>query len=188
MIVYQIHGTERQRVESSLLKAMKDEQIKCMKGVYGWYILSDDLQKLDPEYNILDRHKRIYLYIGTVTDAPMSSVTSRFLGELYGAQISADKGSKFDTDFAVSLVIAFLCEKEVNVYFDVLSDIHGVEEEVRIAQQEDPILQTLSARRVQLRGDIRRAIVGKTLAEEIAAVGSVVLGRIGARFVKTAGQ
>ncbi len=184
MVVYQVHGTERQKIEASLLKTMKDEQIKCIKGVYGWYVLSDDLEKLDPEYGVLDKNKRIYLYIGTVTDAPMSSVTSRFLGELYGAQISTDKGSKFDTDFAVSLVIAFLCEKEIDVYFEVLSEIHGIEEEVRIAQQEDPILQTVSARRVQMRPDIKRAIVEKTLAEEIEAVGTVVLGMLGARAHK----
>ena|SRR5437660_7662076 len=184
MVIYQVHGTERQKIDASLLKAMKDEQIKCIKGVYGWYILSDDLKKLDAEYGALDKSKRIYLYIGTVTGTHMSSVTSRFLGELYGVQISADKGSKFDTDFAVSLVIAFLCEKEINVYFDVLSDTHGIEEEVRIAQREDPILQAVSAMRVKLRPDIKRAIVEKTLAEEIATVGTVVLGRLGARFPK----
>ena len=179
MVIYQVNGAERLRIDASFLKTLKGEQVKCIKGVYGWYILSGDLDKLGltndfPE----ERDKRIYLYIGTVAGGCVSSVTSRFIGELSGAQISTNMGANFDTDFAVSLVIVFLGDNGIDVYFDVLSETHGNVEEVRIGREKQPILQEVKRGKLSLHGDIKKKIGGKNLADEMATVGAAVLDRL----------
>jgi hypothetical protein len=174
-IVYQVYGKELVRIPSSFLNRMK--------GVYGWYVLRQDLEVLGPEYRLpagdqASGKRKIYLYIGTVKDGSRRSVATRFVGELLGPQISCDQNRSFDTDFAVSCAIEFLCNNGVSVYFDVLSSYHGGVEEVRIANAKQPVLQEITPRTVRLRGDIKRKIAGKDLNEEIRATGEVVLQRL----------
>jgi hypothetical protein len=183
MVIYQVNGAERLRVEASFLKILKEEQVKCIKGVYGWYILSTDLDKLCPGNDFPEEgDQRIYLYVGTVKGGCVSSVTARFIGELSGAQISTDKGAKFDTDFAVSLVIAFFCEKGIDVYFDVLSETHGNVEEVRIGREKQPLLQKEKRGRLSLHDDIKKKIAGRDMAGEMATVSAAVLDRLRERL------
>jgi hypothetical protein len=117
-------------------------------------------------------------------------VTARFLGELVGAQISSDKhGEKFDTDFAVSLAVAFLSDRGIDVYFDALSDVHGATAEVKIARRERPLLQTVSSSRVKLSSDFKRRIpsdnAGRAetvMGNEVEAFGQALLDRIKKRL------
>jgi hypothetical protein len=176
MVVYQVHGNEVVRIPKCFLEKMK--------GVYGWYVLREDLEILGCEFQRATSDQgnrtpqRIYLYVGSVGDGPRRSVSARFVGELLGAQISSDQQKSFDTDFAVSCVIELLCEKGMNVYFDVLSDVHGNAEEVRIARDKQPILQKVTSRRVCLHSDIKRRMTGNDLADEIAAIRQAVLDRL----------
>jgi hypothetical protein len=181
MIVYQVLGNEIVRIPPSFLKRRK--------GVYGWYVLRQDLELLGPEFKLSTSNEpngtpeRIYLYIGTVKGGPRRSVAARFVGELLGSQISTDMQKSFDTDFAVSCAVDFLCQKGMDVYFDVLGDVHGTDEEMRIARDKRPLLQKVTAKKVFLHTDIKRKMAGtlldeKTLEAEIVAVGEAVLRRL----------
>jgi hypothetical protein len=46
VVVYQIHGKELVSILASFLKRMK--------GVYGWYVLRKDVEKLGPDYQSPD--------------------------------------------------------------------------------------------------------------------------------------
>lgn len=181
-VVYQVHGKDVVTIPACFLKRRK--------GVYGWYVLAKDVEMLGPVYRTSDSDhanstpERIYLYVGTVKDDPRRSVAARFVGELLGPQMSSDKHQSFDTDFAVSCVIEFLCEKGVDVYFDVLSDSHGHDEEAKIAREKQPILQKVKLKQVCLHDDIKRRIAGKNFDDEIAAVGPAVLHRLKERVSK----
>ena len=143
MIIYKTKEAEI-KLNIPWLSQIKKEQIKCLAGVYGWYFISDGVKK--------------YLYIGTNTDARFSSVTSRFLGELCGPQITTDKGKSLDTDFALSSCLGFLNEKGYNIYFEKLSDIPGKKEEIRIAKEKNPLLQKITEKRVCLNKNIKLKI------------------------------
>jgi hypothetical protein len=183
MIVYQVQGTELLRIPTPFLKRMK--------GVYGWYIQRSDAQMLCPGIEACTsdqselQAERIYLYIGTVTAGPRRSVAARFAGELLGSQICSDnKLQKFDTDFAVSCVIEFLSAKGINVFFDLISDQHGSDEEIKIARVRQPILQRIrGTRQLWLHEDVKRTITENNIEQEIEAVGPVVLRRLRERLI-----
>lgn len=177
MIVFQIGGKEIVSIPATVLTRVK--------GVYGWYVLGEDVEVLGPEYRItgndhgVSTPERIYLYVGTVKDEPRRSVAARFVGELLGPQVCTDgKNKKFDTDFAVSCVIEFLCANGLNVYFDVLSNVQGEAEEMRIAHNERPLLQKITPKTVRLLPDFKRTISGSCLNDEVAAIGPAVLQRL----------
>ncbi len=176
MVFYQV-GDAELKIDASFLNVIKHEQAKEIRGVYGWYILSKDLSKLDIQVKTLERQ---YLYVGTVAGRCLKSVTSRFLGELCGAQVCTDKfGKKFDTDFAMSCVIAFLSEKGIDVYFHVLSEDYGRNREVEIARRVKPVLQTVTKNSVRLNSCIKREIVKqKVRSEDFEALGQAVVDRL----------
>ncbi|PYV70033.1 MAG: hypothetical protein DMG97_20335 [Acidobacteria bacterium] len=175
MVVYHVGGTEF-TVDTTFLEVAKQEQAKEIRGVYGWYILPKDLIRLGLQSRT---DQPTYLYIGTVTDKRLKSVTSRFLGELCGAQVCTDKeGKKFDTDFAMSCVITFLCEKGVDVYFHLLCEKCGQSYEVGIARNVKPVLQRVTPKTVRLHPSIRKEIT--LTADDIKNVGAAVIERLAA--------
>jgi hypothetical protein len=121
------------KINASFLKAAN------AKGVYGFYVLSDELDKL----GIHDRTpgKRIYIYVGTVEPGTRGSVAARFVGHHRGERVSTDAGKTLDTDVVVSCAIVYLCDEGLNVFLHILSHTTGPEEEVRIAWKKEPILQ-----------------------------------------------
>lgn len=149
---------------------LRRHQVCCERGVYGWYVLARDVETAFQFRAAPNHEERIYLYIGTVTDKEGKSVTSRFIGEFFGAQISTDKHKSFDTDFAVSCAVAFLCQKQLDVYFHVLSAEKN--REVETARSKDPILQKVTPKSVCLRPEIKRRIrSGTDLGKEIQELG-----------------
>lgn len=188
MVVYQV-GTKIE-IDVSFLKPIKQEQIKAKKGVYRWYVLRDDLKVLfsQDELSGSDQAQgapeKIYLYIGTVADSPRASVTARFLGELCGASISTkgkkEKREKFDSDFAVSYAIALLDDDGIDVYFDLLCERHGREEEKGLVQKQRPILQKDNS--AQLHSHFKREIKRDNLAEELEHFEKELLGRLKQRY------
>lgn len=138
MIKYIVNNTKI-NIDAYWLSGINNEQIKCVRGVYAWYIFEGG--------------KKIYLYIGNTKENVCSSITSRFLGELSGPQISTDKGKSFDTDSTVSACIGFLVAKDYDIYFEKLSD--NIEDEVSIAREKKPILQKVTENRVCLDNNIK---------------------------------
>jgi hypothetical protein len=158
VIKYHVSSLEVVELACDRMLEIKEQQLRCTKGCYGWYIESSDLGKLDPRNTKVSR--RIFLYIGTVRDTPQSSVTSRFLSELCGPQLSTDRGMSLDTDFVVSIILAMLSDRGVDVHFALLSRKAGTTEEVRLARQKNPILQRVTDRRVSLYPDLRLGMGG----------------------------
>jgi hypothetical protein len=62
----------KSKIDASSLTAVKKEQCRCVKGVYGWYILVGDLKKLGFATDAAQEGPRIYLYVGTVTTVASS--------------------------------------------------------------------------------------------------------------------
>lgn len=143
MITYQVNNVEI-KIDVSWLSKINSEQINCIRGVYSWNAIIDGSEQC--------------LYIGTVTDANCSSITSRFLGELLGSQISSNKGISFDTDFTVSACLGFLNDCGYEIIFKKESDKHGKIEEVRIAIKKQPLLQNVTEKSVILKSDYKMKI------------------------------
>ena len=156
MATYCVDGASVQ-VPTEFLTQLKKDQIQPVRGCYGWYIHCRDLQKLGITFASSDPTE-IFLYVGTIGEGCTASITSRFLGELCGPQVSTDQGQKFDTDFVMSAVLAFLGEKSVDVCFTLLSERTGTDEEVGLAKQKRPVLQKVTGRRVVLHSDLKRKI------------------------------
>jgi hypothetical protein len=176
MVVYDVNGT-RFEVDASFLAIARKQQTKGIKGVYGWYVQAGDLSKLGLEPRT---DQKIYLYVGTVTGKPLKCVTSRFLSHLCGTNVETDgKGKKFDTDFTMSCVIAFLSEKSVDVHFHILDQNFGATNEVKMAQKVMPVLQKVTPGKVQLHSDIKGAINGKLTDNDLVSLGDAVVRRLG---------
>jgi len=176
-VIYQVQGRDLLTIPGCFLEGIK--------GVYAWYVRLRDIEILGTEYRLpandtaYGTQDRIFLYLGTVYAGTRRSVAMRFVGELLGPQISSDKNRSFDTDFTVSCVVEFLCRQGLNIYFDVLSNIHGCAEELRLAKEKQPILQKVGEKSVRLYPDIKRKITAAmNLEEEIAAVGDAALRRL----------
>ncbi len=175
-VVYQVQGEDLLTVPTRFLNRIR--------GVYGWYVRPREVAILGPEYRLSANEPanrtpdRIYLYVGSVKAGNRKSVAVRFVGERLGPQISSDKNHSFDTDFTVSYVVEFLCNQGLNVYFDVLSTIHGGAEELRLAKDCRPILQKVGEKSVRLHPDFKRKITARNLEEEITEVRDATLCRL----------
>lgn len=180
MVIYQVKDV-RQEINTSFLRVLRQHQASCEKGVYGWYVLTQDVRNSFQFEVTSCCEERIYLYIGTVTAKEGKSVTSRFIGELFGAQISTDKHKSFDTDFTVSCAIDFLVEKGLDVHFHVLDD--DITREVEIARKRKPILQKVTSQKVSLRPEIKKKIrTDVALTKQIEEVGDEVKRLLGQRL------
>jgi len=165
MIQYEVNGAQI-ALDPTFLHEIKRQQIRGAKGCYGWYILRSQLPSSTDR---VAQSERVYLYVGTVTDAPMTSVTSRFLAELSGAQVTTDKGRSFDTDFVVSSALAFFTQRGINITFEILSEVNGRQEEIKIARERRPILQRVTDKSVQLLPELKRKI-GHDPADSFEAI------------------
>ena len=145
-------------VDLSFLSAIKNHQIQCQEGCYGWWISSADLVKFDNNnYKQEGAVSKVYVYIGRAGRGVggFRSITSRFLGELVGAQITTDRHHiRFDTDFITSATFALLTEMNIDIHFEILDN--NPEREVEIAKDlGEIILQQVGLNSVYIRRNLK---------------------------------